>query len=132
MLMFGISVPIWRDRLRAGVDEAQAMERMARADLAAMRRMVEGEIAAARAEVEATRETLRALEADVIPRARSAVDAALGAYAAGQGTLLLVVDAARVLWEAESDRVMAETQAEQAWAHLGLALGNPEPWETEP
>jgi outer membrane protein TolC len=132
MLMVGVSVPLWRNRLRAGVDEAQAMERMARADLAAMRRMVEGEIAAARAEVEATRETLRALEADVIPRARSAVDAALAAYAAGQGTLVLVLDAARVLWEAESDRVMAETQAEQAWAHLGLTLGNPESWEVEP
>jgi outer membrane protein TolC len=124
MLMLGISVPLWRDRLRAGVDEAQAMERMAQADLVAMRRMIEGEVAAARAEAEAARETLQALETDVVPRARSAVNAALAAYASGQGTLVLVVDASRALWDIERDRVMAQTQASEAWARLELALGN--------
>lgn len=124
MLMLGISVPLWRDRLRAGVDEAQAMERMAQADLVAMRRMIEGEVAAARAEAEAARETLQALETDVVPRARSAVNAALAAYASGQGTLVLVVDASQALWDTERDRVMAQTQASEAWARLELALGN--------
>jgi outer membrane protein TolC len=124
MLMLGISVPLWRDRLRAGVDEAQAMERMAQADLIAMRRMIEGEVAVARAEAEATRQTLQALEVDVVPRARSAVDAALAAYASGQGTLVLVVDASRALWDTERDRVMGQTQASEAWARLQLALGS--------
>lgn len=127
MLMVGVSVPLWRGRLRAGVAEARAMERMARADLAAMQRMVEGEIAGARAQAEATRESLHALESEVIPRARSAVDAAVAAYAAGQGTLVLVVDALRALWEAESERVMAETQAGQAWAQLERAIGGSAP-----
>jgi outer membrane protein TolC len=124
MLMLGISVPLWRNRLRAGVDEAQAMERMAQADLVAMRRMIEGEVAVARAEAEATRQTLQALEVDVVPRARSAVDAALAAYASGQGTLVLVVDASRALWDTERDRVMGQTQASEAWARLQLALGS--------
>lgn len=124
MLMLGISVPLWRNRLRAGVDEAQAMERMAEADLVAMRRMIEGEVAVARAEAEATRQTLQALEVDVVPRARSAVDAALAAYASGQGTLVLVVDASRALWDIERDRVMGQTQASEALARLELALGN--------
>jgi len=124
MLMLGISVPLWRNRLRAGVDEAQAMERMARADLLAMGRMIEGEVAAARADAEAARETLQALETDVVPRARSAVNAALAAYASGQGTLVHVVDASRALWDTERDRVMAQTQASEAWARLEVALGN--------
>jgi outer membrane protein TolC len=126
MLMLGISVPLWRNRLRAGVDEAQAMERMAQADLVAMRRMIEGEVAEARAGAEAARETLRDLEDDVVPRARSAVNAALAAYASGQGTLVLVVDASQALWDTERDRVMAQTQASEAWARLGLALGQTE------
>jgi outer membrane protein TolC len=123
MLMIGISVPMWRTRLRAGVEEARAMQRMAESDLAAMQRMVEGEIAASSAEVQSTLESLHALENDVIPRARTAVDAAFGAYAAGQGTLVLVVDAAQSLWDAERDRVMAQTEVDAAWARLERAVG---------
>jgi outer membrane protein TolC len=129
MLMLGVSVPLWRSRLRAGVDEARAMERMARADLLGMQRMIEGEIAAAYAEAAATRTLLQALEADVLPRARSAVDAALAAYAAGQGSLVLVVDASRALWEAESDRLMAESSAGRASIRLEIAIGNKVPGE---
>ena len=41
MAMVGISLPIWRDKLHAGVAEAQAMRAMSEADLRAMTRMVE-------------------------------------------------------------------------------------------
>ncbi|MBA3458227.1 MAG: TolC family protein, partial [Deltaproteobacteria bacterium] len=43
MLMVGLSIPIWRGKLRAGVAEANAMVDMATADLDAMRRMADGE-----------------------------------------------------------------------------------------
>ena len=132
MLMLGVSVPLWRNRLRAGVDEARAMERMARADLLGMQRMIEGEVAVAYAEAEATRTLLHALEDDVLPRARSAVDAALAAYSAGQGSLVLVVDASRALWEAESDRLMTESAAGRAWIRLELAVGDSDPAEGAP
>jgi outer membrane protein TolC len=123
MLMIGVSVPLWRGSLRAGVSEARAMERMANADLLAMQRMIEGEIASARAEVESTRETRRSLETEIIPRAQMAVDAALAAYGAGQSTLVSVVEASRALWEARSELVMAETTASTAWARLERAAG---------
>jgi outer membrane protein TolC len=123
MLMLGVSVPIWRGRLRAGVSEARAMERMASADLLAMQRMIEGETASARAEVESTRETRRSLETEIIPRAQIAVDAALAAYGAGQSTLVSVVEASRALWEARSELVMAETAASTAGARLERATG---------
>jgi cobalt-zinc-cadmium efflux system outer membrane protein len=132
MLMVGVSVPLWRSRLRAGVDEARAMERMARADLVGMQRMIEGEVAAAYAEAQATRALLRALELDVLPRARSAIDAALAAYAAGQGALVLVVDASRALWDVETDRLMAESATARAWVQLELAVGNRAPSGTAP
>jgi cobalt-zinc-cadmium efflux system outer membrane protein len=132
MLMLGVSVPLWRKSLRAGVDEAQAMERMARADLLSMQRMIEGEVLAAYGEAQATRAGLDSLESDVLPRARSAVDSALAAYAAGQGGLVLVVDASRALWEAESERVMAESAAGEAWVRLVLAAGNEAALGVEP
>lgn len=123
MLMIGVSVPLWRGALRAGVSEARAMERMANADLTAMQRMIEGEIASARAEVESTRETRRSLDVEIIPRAQMAVNSALSAYAAGQSTLVSVVEASRALWDARTELVMAETAASLAWARLDRAAG---------
>lgn len=121
MIMLGISVPIWRDRLRAGVAEARAMQRMADADLSAMRRMVEGEAAAASEAVSAARSQLVVLEDEVMPRARAANEAALATYSSGQGTLVSVIESARALWEVQAEQVMAEATLGEAWARLSRA-----------
>jgi outer membrane protein TolC len=121
MIMLGISVPIWRDRLRAGVAEARAMQRMADADLVAMRRMVAGEAAAASEAVSAARSQLVVLEDEVMPRARAANEAALATYSSGQGTLVSVIESARALWEIQAEQVMAEATLGEAWARLSRA-----------
>lgn len=82
MLTVGVSIPLQRDRLKAGVREASAMAQMARADLAAMTRMAEGEAATARHQLVAARERVLAIRDDVLPRARQAIDPAVSAYAA--------------------------------------------------
>jgi len=123
MLMIGVSVPIWRERLNAGVAEAQAMQRMADADLEAMRRMIAGETLAAREDVNAVRAQALALEAEVLPRALSATDAALASYASGQGTLVSVIESARALWEVQAEQVMIEAAVGEAWARLDRAVG---------
>ena len=109
MLMAGVSIPLWRERLRAGVGEALAMEDMARADWQAMQRMIEGEAAAARNQVVAARTRLLAFRDEVVPRAQSAVTPTLANYAAGQGSLTAVIEAAQALWSAQGELVMAET-----------------------
>ena len=123
MLMVGVSVPIWRSSLRAGVAEARAMERMARADLEAMKLMVTGEVAAAREDVQAARETVRSLEIEIIPRASAAVDAALAAYASGQGSLVSVIDASGAVWRAQGELVMANSRLGEASIALERAQG---------
>ncbi len=123
MLMIGVTIPLWRQRLSAGVAEASAMQRMAEADLEAMQRMVASEVLAAREEVNAVRSQARALEVEVLPRALATVDAALAAYASGQGTLVTVMESARALWEVQSEQVMVEAAVGQAWARLDRALG---------
>lgn len=45
MAMVGLSLPIWRGKLHAGVAEAQAMRAMSEAELRAMTRMIEGDAA---------------------------------------------------------------------------------------
>lgn len=123
MLMIGVSVPIWRGRLRAGVAEARAMQHMADADLEAMRRMIASDALAAREEVNAVRTQAIVLEADVLPRALAAADAALAGYASGQGTLVSVIEAARALWEIQAEQVMVEAAVGEAWARLNRAMG---------
>ena len=59
MAMFGISLPIWRDKLHAGVAEAQAMRAMSEADLRAMTRMIEGDAAVAVSQLQASRDRQR-------------------------------------------------------------------------
>lgn len=126
MIMIGVSVPIWRERLRAGVAEARAMQRMADSDLSAMRRMVEAEAVSARESVEAARAQYMVLEDEVLPRARAATETALAAYSSGQGTLISVIESARALWEVQAEQVMAESALGEAWARLHRATGGAE------
>lgn len=121
--MIGVSVPIWRERLHAGVAEAKAMERMANADLQAMQLMIAGEAVEAREGVIAARTQSTMLETQIIPRARAAVDASLAGYRAGQGSLVAVIESSRALWEARAELVMAETALSDAWAKLARASG---------
>ncbi len=124
MAMVGISLPIWRGKLRAGVAEAQAMRAMSEADLRAMTRMIEGDAAAAVNQLQAARDRQDALTTDVLPRARMAIDPAVGGYSAGQLPLVSVIEAVQVLWRVQSDLIAADTELGLAWARLGRAIGS--------
>jgi outer membrane protein TolC len=124
MAMVGVSLPIWRDRLKAGVAEAQAMRSMAEADLRAMTRMIEGEAAVAVSQVQAARDRQNALNTDVLPRARMSIEPAVASYASGQLPLVSVIEAIQALWLVQSDLITADTQLGLAWARLGRAIGS--------
>lgn len=122
MLMVGISVPLWRDRLDAGALEAQAMVDMAKADLSAMTRMVEGETAVARHRVLAARARCFALQSEIIPRAQRLIEPSLTGYAAGTLPLVSVIEAAQTLWSAQAELVQAEFELGLAWTELERAM----------
>jgi outer membrane protein TolC len=124
MAMVGVSLPIWRDKLKAGVAEAQSMRSMAEADLRAMTRMIEGEAAVAASQVQAARARQIALNSDVLPRARMAIEPAVASYASGQLPLVSVIEAIQSLWLVQSDLIAADTQLGLAWARLGRAIGS--------
>ena len=124
MAMVGFSLPIWRGKLRAGVAEAEAMRAMSEADLHAMTRMIEGDAAAAVHQLQAARDQLAALTADVLPRARMAIEPAVAGYSAGQIPLVSVIEAVQALWLVQSDVISADMQLGLAWARLGRAIGS--------
>jgi outer membrane protein TolC len=123
MVMVGLSLPIWRTRLRAGVAEAEAMADMARADRDAMQRMVEGQAASAREQVEAARVQYLSLRDTIVPRARMAIEPGLGAYAAGRLPLVSVIDLTQALWSLQAELVEAEVSLAIAWTRLDRAIG---------
>jgi outer membrane protein TolC len=124
MAMVGVSLPIWRDKLRAGVAEAQAMRAMSEADLRAMTRMIEGDAAAAISQLRSARDRQSAINSDVLPRARLAIDPALAGYTAGQLPLVSVIEAVQALWLVQADLIAADTELGLAWARLGRAIGS--------
>jgi outer membrane protein TolC len=124
MAMVGISLPIWRGKLRAGVAEAQAMRAMSEADLRAMTRMIEGEAAVAVNQLQAANDRQTALRSDVLPRARMVIEPAVAGYASGQLPLVSVIEAVQALWLVQSDLIAADTALGLAWARLGRAIGS--------
>ncbi|HEY0991362.1 MAG TPA: TolC family protein [Kofleriaceae bacterium] len=123
MVMVGVSIPLWRGKLRAGVNEARAMADMASADLEAMQRMIRGEATAARERVMAARERYLALQDSIVPRARQAIAADLTAYVANQAPLVTVIEAAAALRDAQRDLAMARATLGLAWARLHRTTG---------
>jgi outer membrane protein TolC len=124
MVMVGLSLPIWRGKLRAGVAEAEAMRAMSEADLRAMTRMIEGDAAVAVRQLQAARDRHAALSTDVLPRARLAIEPAVASYASGQLPLVSVIEAIQALWLVQADLIAADTQLGLAWARLGRAIGS--------
>jgi cobalt-zinc-cadmium efflux system outer membrane protein len=123
MVMVGVSIPLWRGKLRAGVNEARAMVDMASADLDAMRRMIAGQAIAARERVAAARARYLALRDNIVPRARQAIGPTLAAYAASQTPLVSAIEAAQALWDAQRELAMARAELGLAWARLYRTTG---------
>jgi outer membrane protein TolC len=124
MAMVGLGIPLWRSRLHAGVAEAQAMRSMAEADLRAMTRLIEGQAAVAFSQLHAARTRHIALNNDVLPRARLAIEPAVASYASGQLPLVSVIEAVQALWLVQSDLIRADTELGLAWTRLGRAIGS--------
>lgn len=124
MAMVGFSLPIWRDKLRAGVAEAEAMRSMSEADLRAMTRMIEGEAAVAASELQAARERQQSLRDNVLPRTRMAIDSAIAGYTAGRLPLVSVIEAVQAAWQVQTELIVADTELGLAWVRLGRAIGS--------
>lgn len=100
------------------------MRSMAEADLRAMTRMIEGQAAVAFSQLQAARTRHIALNTDVLPRARMAIEPAVAGYASGQLPLVSVIEAVQALWLVQSDLITADTELGLAWMRLNRAIGS--------
>jgi len=90
----------------------------------AMTRMIEGDAAVAVNQLHAARDRQGALTANVLPRARLAIEPAVAGYTSGQLPLVSVIEAVQALWLVQADLITADTELGLAWARLGRAIGS--------
>jgi cobalt-zinc-cadmium efflux system outer membrane protein len=125
--MVGASLPIWRDKISAGISAAQAEKLAANARLTAQEVQLAAELASTLFQY---REAVRDEElarVQLLPRARAALAAARASYVNGRAGFLDVIDAQRSLLEYELAGIAAATQRELALAALSLAIAGVPP-----
>jgi outer membrane protein TolC len=122
--MFSINIPLWRNKLRAGVKEAKARREAAveqRADmnhrLAAGLKMTLFRYRDAVRKITLYRDSL-------VPQARSALSVAQKAFAGGDADFLETVDAQRLLLEFQLQAERSLANREQRLAEIRMILGD--------
>lgn len=110
-VMLGFSLPVFAgSRQLEYREEARAMERMARAELAEMRAEVDAEIGEHLAEMERQRTLIRLFRDEVLPQARTAVESAFSSYRVGAVDFMTLVDAQMTVnrYEGELHALLAD------------------------
>lgn len=122
--MVGFSLPIFASRRQLRMrDEAEAMERMARAELADMRSQVEARIGELLADLERDRTLVRLYRAEVLPQARANVESAFSSYRVGTVDFMTLVDARMTVNRYEQELYALLSDYGQALAELEMTLG---------
>ncbi|WP_053062796.1 TolC family protein [Burkholderia gladioli] len=122
----GISIPLpIFDTNRGAIDEATHSSEQASADLDGTRLAQRQALAQRYADYRSSALEAERLKRDVLPAARSALEAMSRGYALGKFQFLDVLDAQRTLFDNQTRYIRALTDAHLADADLGRLLGTP-------
>jgi len=122
----GMTLPIWRDKIAAEIDAAQAGRRAAGARLSSEQIALAVEFAAKSFVFREASRTLELLTERLLPKARQSLEVAHSGYVSGRVDFLNLLDAQRTLLEFRLTEVEARVQRELALAEISLLiLGTP-------
>ena len=122
-VMASVRVPLGRDRLRAGVEEARLREEAARARLAATETAVVTDVADALSDARRAAETVDLYQDVLLPQSLTTVESALAGYTTGAVDFLAFLDAERARFQIQLGLVDARARLLDATADLARALG---------
>jgi len=124
-LMAGVSLPVWRSKLAAGVEEWTARRLAAEEAARELTASIDGELSELVYRIPLLAEQLRVHETVLLVQARQSLESAEAAYAAGTAAALDLLDAERVLLQVgtAAERVRADLAI--AHARLEGAVGGP-------
>jgi len=92
VILAGINLPIWVQKIQGGVREAQSRLAATRHEYTAARNRVHYQIADALARVQAQQELAEIFKSTIIPQAQQAYEVSRASYSAGASDFLVVVD----------------------------------------
>jgi outer membrane protein TolC len=124
MVGLGVSVPIWRGRIRAGVARATSAVLEQRSRLAALEARVAADVSVALDRFQESHHVLTLYQSRLLPAARDQTAAAQTAFETGQVDFLAVIDAERRLRDVELGFAGARADALRRFAALQRALGD--------
>ncbi len=124
-LFASVNLPVHRERLAAGVEEAGQQRLAAEARRRAIRAEIEGDIADLTNRMKTTAAQVRLFEDVLVAQARQSLDSAESAYATGNIAVLDLLDAERTLLEVRLAAARARTDWAIAMAGLEGAVGRP-------
>ncbi len=119
---FGVTLPIWRDKIAAQIAEAQAGKRASEARLSAEQIALAVEFAEKTFVIRESSRTLALLQERLLPKARQSLEVAQTGYISGKVDFLSLLDAERTLLTFQLSDVEARVQRELALAELSLLI----------
>ena len=122
-----MTLPIWRDKLKAELAVAQNTKRAAEARLAVEQINLAADFAEQTYLIREANRTLALLRERLLPRARQSLEVARAAYRSSQVDFLNVIDAERALLNFQLDEIAAQSQREIARAELMLIVAGTPP-----
>ncbi len=122
----GVRIPLWRGRIRAGIEEKRVARRQLDAQLEALTLEIETEIAELRRRIALHGESLSLLSEGLIPQAEITRDATLAAYTTGKAAFIDLLDAERALFSLHMEETSVRAELHRAVASLQRAVGHPD------
>ncbi len=122
-LMAGLTLPVWRGRIRAGIREAAAMQEVAIHERDAMRNRLRTELSMAVFQFHDAERRMALFSNSLIPKARQALTVARQAYADGSAEFMTLIDSQRTLLEFQLQAERAAADREIALADIGCCIG---------
>ncbi|MCS4178614.1 outer membrane protein TolC [Salinibacter ruber] len=122
-LSVGVSIPLWRGKQEARLEEAEVERRRTEAELDDFRLGVQAKVRDLRERLRRQHSQLTLLGEQLLPQAETSLEATLSAYKAGRTDFLDLLDAERTLFQLQMSRVDIHVRALQTAAELEYALG---------
>ena len=119
----GVKVPLWRGKLRAGLEEAHLKKQQMRTRVEALETTFRTRIEDLTSQLDRQRRRLELFEQVLIPQGETALEATLSSYTTGRTDFLDLLDAERTLFNLQLDRTETYARYLKTTALLERALG---------
>ncbi len=124
-LTAGVSLPVWRSKLRAGVEEGTARRLAAEEAVREVTAAIDGGLGELLHRIPLLEDQVELYENVLIVQARQSLLSAESAYAAGTAGALDLLDAERVLLQVRVAAARARTDLDIAYARLEGVVAGP-------